>query len=440
MSSLPAQLALQLILILINGFFAATELAIISLSPVKLRKLQEQGDKTAPRLIKLVEEPSGFLSTIQVGITLAGYLGSAFAAENFSGYLVKWITDGLGFKAIPLEVLNILAIVLITIILAYFTLVLGELVPKRIAMQKSYAVAKFSCGVVSGISVVMRPIIWFLSKSTNGVLRLLRMKTEAEEETVTEDEIRMLVELGGEKGAIEQAEEKWIQNLFEFGDTAVRQAMTPRGKVRALPSGASDLEILSAIKESGHSRYPVYQGTIDSVVGILNARDFLMDRNEGGSKPMDQLLRPAYFAPETIPAAHLFQQLQKEKAHLAIVVDEYGGTQGVITLEDLIEEIFGNIYDEFDAAEPPIIENVGPGEWRVSGRALIDELNDALKLSLPEGDDYDTLGGLIVTRLNVIPKDGEHPSLQLPDLELTVESTQKHHIKTVLIKKQEENR
>ena len=204
MSSIPAQLLLQAVLILINAFFAATEIAVISLSSAKLKRLEEEGDKTAPKLLKLVEEPSGFLSTIQVGITLAGYLGSAFAAENFSGYFVSWVYDGLGFHALPEGVLNALAIVVITIILAYFTLIFGELVPKRIAMQKSFEVAKFACRVVSGISFVMRPVIWFLSKSTNGVLRVLRLKTEAEEEAVTEDEIRMMVDLGGQRGSIDE--------------------------------------------------------------------------------------------------------------------------------------------------------------------------------------------------------------------------------------------
>ena len=437
MSSIPAQILLQVVLILVNAFFAATELAVISLSPAKLRRLQEEGDKSAPKLLKLVEEPSGFLSTIQVGITLAGYLGSAFAAENFSGYLVSWITEGLGFHAIPAGVLNIVAIILITIILAYFTLIFGELVPKRIAMQKSYQVAKFACGVVSGLSVVMRPIIWFLSKSTNFVLRLLRMKTEAEEENVTEDEIRMMVDLGGQKGAIDEDEQEWIQNVFEFGDTSVREAMTPRGDVDAFSLNASDGEILRVIRETGHSRFPVYEDTIDSVAGVLNAKDFLLDRNSGGGKPLKELLRPAYFVPETIHANHLFKEMQREKKHLAVVVDEYGGTEGVIALEDLVEEIFGNIYDEFDPAEAPEIELIEEGTWRVSGSAPIGDLNDSLALKLPESDDYDTLGGLIIACLNAIPKDGEEPCVEFPGVLLQVKKIEDHRVERVLVKKQE---
>ena len=229
------EILLQVVLILINAFFAATELAVVSLNSTKLRKLEEDGNKTASKLLKMVEEPSGFLSTIQVAITLAGYLGSAFAAENFSGDLADWIFYGLGFQSLSLSALNTVSIVIITIILSYFTLVFGELVPKRIAMQKSYEVAKMACGVIRGMAFILRPVIWLLSKSVNGVLRLLRLKVEAEEESVTEDEIRMMVDLGGEKGAIDEDEQEWIQNVFDFGDISVREAMTPRSDVDALP-------------------------------------------------------------------------------------------------------------------------------------------------------------------------------------------------------------
>ena len=326
MSSIPAQLLLQAVLILINAFFAATEIAVISLSSAKLKRLEEEGDKTAPKLLKLVEEPSGFLSTIQVGITLAGYLGSAFAAENFSGYFVSWVYDGLGFHALPEGVLNALAIVVITIILAYFTLIFGELVPKRIAMQKSFEVAKFACRVVSGISFVMRPVIWFLSKSTNGVLRVLRLKTEAEEEAVTEDEIRMMVDLGGQRGAIDEDEQEWIQNVFEFGDMTVREAMTPRGDVEAFSADASREEVLETIRRTGLSRFPVYEGTVDTIAGVLNTRDFLLSVGSGEEKTVRELMRPAYFVPESIHADHLFREMQQKKVHMAVVVDEYGGT------------------------------------------------------------------------------------------------------------------
>ena len=428
------EILLQVVLILINAFFAATELAVVSLNSTKLRKLEEDGNKTASRLLKMVEEPSAFLSTIQVAITLAGYLGSAFAAENFSGGLSNWLYYTLGFQALSLSALNTVSIIIITIILSYFTLVFGELVPKRIAMQKSYEVAKLACGVIRVMAFVLRPVIWLLSVSVNSVLRLLRLKVEAEEESVTEDEIRMMVDLGGERGAIDEDEQEWIQNVFDFGDISVREAMTPRSDVDALPCDADDQEILEMIRECGRSRMPVYQENIDTILGILNARDFLLDRNSGKNTPLKELLRPAYFAPETIKADNLFKEMQKEKVHIAIVVDEYGGTEGIITMEDLLEEIVGNIYDEFDEPEQPEIVPLAENEWRVTGSTPISSLVDDLDLPLPESDDYDTLGGMIVTRLNAIPKDGEKLDLEVNGVALHVEKIQEHRIESVVIR------
>ena len=428
------EILLQVVLILINAFFAATELAVVSLNSTKLRKLEEDGNKTASKLLKMVEEPSAFLSTIQVAITLAGYLGSAFAAENFSGDLSNWLYYTLGFQALSLKALNTVSIIIITIILSYFTLVFGELVPKRIAMQKPYEVAKLACGVIRGMAFVLRPVIWLLSVSVNAVLRLLRLKVEAEEESVTEDEIRMMVDLGGQRGTIDEDEQEWIQNVFDFGDISVREAMTPRNDVDALPDDADDQEILEMVRECGRSRIPVYQENIDTIVGILNARDFLLDRNSGKNTPLKKLLRPAYFAPETIKADNLFKEMQKEKVHIAIVVDEYGGTEGIITMEDLLEEIVGNIYDEFDQPEQPEIVPLGENQWRVSGATPLSSLVDDLDLPLPESDDYDTLGGMIVTRLSSIPKDGEELDLEVNGVALHVERIRDHRIESVVVR------
>ena len=258
MQSVIQQLFVQVILIALNAFFAMTEIAVISLSGNKLKKMEEEGDKKAGALLKLVEEPAAFLSTIQIGITLAGFLGSAFAADSFSDYIVTWLYDGIGIRAVPLSVLNTLSVVIVTIILSYFTLVFGELIPKRIAMQKSMEVAKFACGVVSGLAKVMSPVIWFLSFSTNSILKLLHLKTEAEEETVTEEEIRMMVDLGEAKGAIDREEKEWIENVFDFGDATTRDVMIHVSDVTAFPVDASDEEIENTIRETGYSRYPVY--------------------------------------------------------------------------------------------------------------------------------------------------------------------------------------
>ena len=428
------EILLQIILILVNAFFAGTEMAVVSLNSTKLRKLQEEGDKTAGKLLKMVEDSSAFLSTIQVAITLAGYLGAAFAGENFAPVLSSWLYNDLGFQVLPQAALNNVAIIIITSILSYFTLVFGELVPKRIALQKSYEFAKVACGVIRGMAFVLRPVIWLLSVSVNAVLRLLRLKVEAEEENVTEDEIRMMVDLGGEKGAIDEDEQEWIQNVFDFGDISVREAMTPRSDMDALDIESTDEEILEMIQESGHSRFPVYEESVDTVLGILNARDYLLDRGTGKKTPLKDLLRSAYFVPETIKADNLFKEMQKEKVHIAIVVDEYGGTEGIITMEDLLEEIVGNIYDEFDKAEQPEIEPLSENQWRVTGSVPISTLVDDLDLPLPESDDYDTLGGMIVTRLNAIPKDGEQLDMEVNGVELHVEKIEDHRIESVLLR------
>ena len=435
MNSILPQLLLQVILILLNAFFAAAEIAVISLNASKLRKSAEDGDKTCARLLKLVEEPSGFLSTIQIGITLAGFLGSAFAADNFSGYLVDWVYKDLGFHALPLSVLNTLSVIVITIILSYFTLVFGELVPKRIAMQKSFAVAKFVYHVVSFVALIMKPAVAFLSFSTNVMLKLFGMKTEAEEETVTEDEIRLMVELGEENGSIDSDEKEWIQNVLEFNDTIVRNCMTHESEIIAIPADATDEEITQLINESGVSRYPVYQEDLHDIIGILNARTFLLSRAKGEKTDIKKLLRPAYFIPETVHASTLFRDMQKQKLHIAVVVDEYGDTSGIVTLEDLVEEIFGNIYDEFDENEPAEIEQLQENLWRVTGTADVSDIAKELDIDLPESSDYTTLGGMVFSNLKTIPKDGTTVELDVGGIHIHVDAISRRRIQSALVSK-----
>ena len=435
MDSIPQQLILQVILILLNAFFAMTEIAVISLSPNKLRRMVEEGDKTAPRLLKLVENPSNFLSTIQIGITLAGFLGSAFAADNFAEPLVVWLYDGLGFQVLSKNALNVLAVIVITIILSYFTLVFGELTPKRIAMQKPLQVAKFSCRVVSAVAVVMRPVIWLLSASTNGLLRLLHFRTEAEEESVTEEEIRMMVDLGEAKGAIESEEKEWIENVFEFGDAITRDVMVHSTEVEAFPLDATDEEIIQTIREKGMSRYPVYREDLNDVVGILNAREFLLTRSDGSECSIEELLRPAYFVPDTLRASTLMQDMQTKKVHLAVVIDEYGETAGIVTMEDLVEEIVGNIYDEFDPLEPAEIERISPDCWRVSGSADIEDVAEVMEIELPENLDYDTLGGLVISQLHTIPKDGTVLDVEAYGMRIHVDEIAERRIVAATVEK-----
>lgn len=431
------QLLLQAFLILLNAFFAMTEIAVLSLSMPKLHHMAEEGDKTAPRLLKLVEEPSGFLSTIQVGITLAGFLGSAFAADSFSELLVDWVYNDLGVRALPMATLDALAVVLITIILSYFTLVFGELVPKRIAMQRPMQVARLSCGAVSAVATVMRPVVWFLSFSTNAVLKLLHMNAEGEQAAVTEEEIRMMVDLGEERGTIDDVEGEWIDNVFEFGETTVREVMTHVSDLVAVPSDAAQAEVLQVIRESGRSRIPVYGKNVDDILGILNVREFLLERGAGDETLPAALIRPAYFVPETLRAATLFKDMQQKKQHIAVVVDEYGQTAGIVTMEDLLEEIVGSIYDESDPAEEQTVQQLEENLWRAQGSAELDELADVLDMAFPEDADFDTLNGLVFSQLNHIPRDGETLDVQAYGLDIHVERIARRRVVSALLRKNE---
>ena len=405
-------LLLQLILILINAFFAAAEIAVISLNEGKLRKQAENGDAKAKTMLKMVLSPSGFLSTIQVAITLAGFLGSAFAADNFSDLLVDWLILDVGYTGMPRSTMNTLAVVLITIVLSFFTLVLGELVPKRIAMKFPDRVARFVCGPVHAMSVIFRPVISVLSHTVNGVLRLFGIDPKADESNVTEDEIRMMVDIGEEKGTIEGDEHDMIENVFEFNNMTAADCMTHRTTMVALQLEDSNQHILRTIRESGLSRFPVYGENLDDIKGTATTRDILLNLVGGNARKLKDIIRPAYFVPETVRTDVLFQEMRKRKTHLAIVVDEYGGTSGLITMEDLLEEIVGNIYDEYDKPLPQEIQKIGENQYRIAGGALIEVINDALDLHLPTGQGFESLGGLIFSRMMTIPKDGSHPVVE----------------------------
>ncbi len=435
MGELPQQLLIQAALILLNAFFASAEIAVISLNTAKLKKLQENGDKTAGKLLRLAEQPSGFLSTIQIGITLAGFLGSAFAAENFSDGLTRWICDDLGIAVLPERMVSTVSVIIITIILSYFTLILGELVPKRIAMQKPYEVAKIACGVVTAIAFLMRPVIAFLAFSTNTVLKCLHMKTEAEEDQVTEDEIRLMIDLGKENGAIDEEEKTWLQNVFEFGDTTVEEAMTREFDVESLSVTDSEEAVLRKIRDTGLSRFPVYDEAGEDILGILYAREYLLNISGGKKKPLRELLHVPYFVPESIHTDQLFRDMQQKKVHMAIVVDEYGNISGIITMEDLLEEIVGNIYDEFDQEEEPEAEKLGENKWRFPGDTPVEEIGEALGVQLPESDDYDTIGGLILNCLGSVPGDGTVVDVETGGIAIRAERIKGRRIESVIVER-----
>ena len=434
MQTIVFQLLVQVILILINAFFAATEIAVISLNANKLRKLEEEGDKLAPKLLHMVEDSSGFLSTIQIAITLSGFLGAAFAGDAFAEYLTAWLLSlGVG---IPASVLDTISLVVVTIILSYFTLVFGELVPKRIAMQKSMEMARLSCRVVSAIATIAKPVVKLLSLSTNGVLRLLRMKTDVEEEQVTEDEIRMMIDLGNESGSINEDEKELLHNVFDFSDQTVSDVMTHAADVESISVDATREEVLDTIRSTGLSRFPVYGEDESDILGVLNTRDFLVDWVSDGTKSVRDLMRPAYLVPESLSADDLLRDMQIKKIHLAVVLDEYGELAGVITVEDLLEEIVGNIYDEFDRQEDQEIIQQGPNLWRISGSAELDEVAAALDLEFPEDEDSETLGGLVFDQLPVIPEDGPcQVEVDTHGLHIRVESIADRRVDWALVSK-----
>ena len=393
---LPKILVL-VILILINAFFAAAEIAVISLSETKLRKQAEEGDRKAKKLLVLMQAPDSFLSAIQIAITLAGFLSSAFAADSFSDPLVHWLTVDKGFTAIPTSTLNTIMVVLITIVLSYFSLVLGELVPKRIAMKKT------------------------------------DIDPKADEEDVSEDEIRMMVDLGEERGAIESNEKELIDNIFEFNNTTAEDVMIHRTDMVMLWVEDTREEILATIRSSGLSRFPVYEENADDIIGILSTREYLLNAQAEAPKPMRELLRPAYFVPESVRTDVLFRDMQSKKVHMSIVVDEYGGTSGLVTMEDLLEEIVGNIYDEFDPQEEKDIEKVGDNLWRVAGSCELERVAEATGVQFPEDEESDTLGGLVFAQLSFIPEDGSQFTVDACGLHIEVQSFNERRVEWALV-------
>lgn len=432
MSSDPwgGPLLLQLILILVNGWFAATEVAVLSVNEAKLRHDAEEGDKVAEQLLKLSESPNKFLSTIQVCITLAGFLGSAFAADQFASRLAGAVQS---FIPLDAATLNSICVVIITLILSYFTLVFGELVPKRIAMHHPDKMARLACGVLRFCSSAFKPIVWLLSVSTNGVLRLIGIDPNAEEEEVTEEEIRMMVDMGGETGAIEEAEKEMIENIFEFNNLSAEDVMTHRTDVFSIWVGDDHDTILKTIRESGLSRFPVYNEDMDDIVGVLSSRSFLLNAASDAPRPIRDLIREAYFVPETVQADALFRDMQKKRIHMAIVVDEYGGMSGIVTMEDLLEEIVGNIYDETDHKVEAEIQLVEDRTWRVSGTASLEDVAEALDIDLPLEEEYDTLGGLIFSQFTTIPQDGSTPEVTAHGLHIQVEKIEDHRVESALV-------
>lgn len=432
--SVAGTIVLQVILILINAFFAGTEMAVVSLSQPRLKKAAEDGDKRAKRLLKMVENPSGFLSAIQIAITLAGFLGAAFSADVLSEHLVA-LFQRWGWNS-NYDLMNSMCVIIITIIISFFTLIFGELVPKRIAQQKSLGWAKAASGIINVVSILFKPFVWTLSFCTNLVLKIFRLKTTGGDEEVTEEDIRLLIESSEEQGAIEEDEKEWIQNVFDFNDVPVDDIMTREGEVASIQIDSTDEEVLEIIKDTGYSRFPVYDEDLNDIKGIIIAREFLLNLTNKEKKPFRELLRPAYFVPDSIHLDRLFENMQANKVHFAIVIDEYGQFAGIITLEDLLEEIVGNIYDESDEQEEEEIERIDDTTYKVKGTTTIGDFNDFTEeYDIPESEDYDTIGGLVLSTLSTIPEDGTEVEIEKDGFSFHVTKIEDKKIETVIVKK-----
>ncbi len=426
-------LIILLVLIGMNAFFAASEIAIISVNAVKIRKKAEEGDAEAKFLQNLIGEPSKFLATIQVGVTLAGLLASAVAAEGFADQLTLWI-KGWGWP-LELSVVKIAAVILITIILSYFQLVLGELVPKRLAMQKPEQIARFAVKPIYILSKITAPFVKFLSISTNFVIKIFGGNPALHEEKISEEEIRLMVEVGQEKGVIQTTEKEMINNIFEFDNTTASEVMTHRTDVYALSLDASLDEVIDLLVCQKFSRMPVYDDNIDNIVGILHVQD-LIPVLKGANKAdfsLKKIIRDAHFVPSSKKTDELFKELQKNKTHMAVVIDEYGGTAGIVTIEDLIEEIVGNIFDEHDE-ETKEIERVDNSTFMADGHVGLGIMNELLDIKLPEGD-YDTLAGFVVAQLGRIPSEDERPIVEYHNIVFQVEVVEERRIAKVRIVK-----
>ncbi|QSX08521.1 HlyC/CorC family transporter [Alkalibacter rhizosphaerae] len=427
------RLIFLVLLIGVNAYFAASEIALITLNDNKLKRMAEDGNPKAIQLTKLLKEPSGFLATIQIGITLAGFLASAFAAESFAdpivGSLIGW--------GVPVaeSILRVSIVVVITVILSYFTLVFGELVPKRVGMKKAEKIAFFVVKSLVILAKLAHPFVKILTASTNFVVRLFGIDPNAVDDEVTEEEIRMMVDVGEEIGAIDQREKTMINNIFEFNDKTVEEIMTHRMELVGVPSDISLHELMAVLENKTFSRIPVYEGSLDQIIGILHVKDLLslIATKKEGFDILDHVRKP-YFVPVTKKIDSLFLDLQQEKTHMAIVIDEYGGTAGIVTLEDLVEEIVGNIFDEYDRDEDMEFRQVDEQNFEAKGTIRLDELQELIKVELPV-DEFETLNGLLISLFgNVLPT-GPTGEVRYDNLLMQVMEVSDKRIEKVRIKK-----
>lgn len=428
------QIAILVILIGLNAFFAASEIAFIALNDTKIEKQAKEGNKKAKQIEKMLETPSKFLSTIQIGITLAGFLSSAFASDAFASKLAPVLNNMI---PIGINIWQNISILIITIILSFFTIVFGELVPKRLAMKHYEKIAFATIGIIRTISIITAPFVKLLSVTTNAISKIFGVG-ENEEEIVTEEEIKMMVDQGKEDGTIQEDEKEYINNVFEFNDIVASEIMTHRTDMFAVDINTGANELLEEIikDDCKHSRIPVYDETVDEIKGILYVKDIIKNIGKKTFK-IKNIMKEAYFVSQNKLINELFKEMQKNKKQMAIVVDEYGGTAGLITMEDILEEIVGDIFDEYDEFEEEY-EKIDDKTYIISGKMPIYDVNKLLNSNIPEGD-YDTLSGYLQEELGRIPTDEENPIIETKELTFKIEEYEdKRIIKVKICKNQTE--
>ena len=428
-SSITLQLILIVVLTLINAYFAASEMAIVSVNKNKIRRLSEEGNKKAKLVEKLLDQPTNFLSTIQVAITLAGFFNSASAATGISVSLANLL------KVWSIPYADTIAVVLITILISFITLIFGELVPKRIALQKAEWYSMFCAKPILIISKIAGPFIKILSWSTKFVLRLFGMDDENVEESLSREEIRSMVESGQETGVFNEIETDMITNIFEFDDSLALNVMTPRTDVYCIDINDPLSENIDQMMSMQYTRIPVYDDSIDNIIGILNMKDFAIEARQ----VIRKLLRKPYFVLETKNIDDLFKELQEDRQHIAILVDEYGGFSGIVTVEDLIEEIMGDIEDEYDHDDEPKLQKIDDYNFIVDGNYLIDDLDDELDLKL-DNVNHDTISGFVLHLLGEIPDDNQERSVTYENLTFKITGVKGNRVTKIklTIKKSEE--
>ena len=431
--SILLMLLLQVVLIALNAIFACAEIAAISISDSRMALLIQQGNKKAKRLSRLTSQPARFLATIHVAITLSGFLASAFAAENFSDPLVAWLVS-LGVP-IPESTLSAASVIIITLILSYFTLIFGELVPKRVAMRKAEQVALGLSSLISAIATLFAPIVWLLTVSTNGVLRLLRIDPNADEELVGEEDIRMMVDTSSRQGAIDCQEQQFIQNVFAFDDRTAEELATHRTDLTILWKEEDMNTWDRIIRNTRHTRFPVCGDDTDDVIGILDINDYFRMEDKSREAVLKHAVRPAYFVPESVKADVLFQNMKSTGNTMAVVLDEYGGMTGIVTINDLVEQLVGELEDE---SRTPLIESIGNGMWSVSGDASLEDLSRTLGITI-EQEDCDTFNGLIFSALGAIPNDGTAVEVQTAGLAIRITDIREHQVVRAEVQVLEQN-